>query len=89
MSGWIKCSDKLPSNELDGMAVIVTVTDPRGRRISEVAVWNKGSRSGKGRFGFWGNKVTHWQTLPTPPGDQKSARFNSTEPSSQQQENQA
>lgn len=70
-SEWINCTDKLPGDELDGLAVIVTVTDPQGRRISDCAVWNKGSRSRKGRFEFWGNKVTAWQPLPEPPRNQR------------------
>ncbi|WJO23191.1 DUF551 domain-containing protein [Pseudomonas soli] len=65
-SQWIKCTERLPGAELDGMAVIVTITDPKGRRISDCAVWNKGSRSRKGHFEFWGNKVIEWQPLPAP-----------------------
>lgn len=81
---WINICEERPGDQLDGMAVIVSVIHHRRGRISECDLWNKGCK--KGRFEFWGNKVTHWQPLPTPPGDQKSAPFNSTEPDSQQQE---
>ncbi|WP_110740904.1 MULTISPECIES: DUF551 domain-containing protein [unclassified Pseudomonas] len=69
MSEWIKYSDKQPADELDGFAVIVAINHHSMGRISDCAVWNK--RAGKkGRFEFWDSQVTHWQPLPSPPGEQ-------------------
>lgn len=70
MSGWIKCSDRLPGDDLDGMAVIVAVMHCRRGFIAETDIWHKGNSSGrhpKGHFDFWTNTATHWQPLPTPP----------------------
>ncbi|QXI30487.1 DUF551 domain-containing protein [Pseudomonas vanderleydeniana] len=64
MSQWIKCSDRLPGDELDGMMVIVAVQHCRRGLIAEADIWRKGKR--KGSFDFW-SKATHWQPLPAPP----------------------
>lgn len=66
MSVWIKYSEKQPGDELDGLVVIVAINHRQLGRISECAVWNKGSKN-KGRFDFWEGQVTHWQPLPPPP----------------------
>ena len=65
MSQWIKCSDRLPGDELDGMSVIVAVMHCSRGLIAETDVWVKGSK--KGHFAFWTNTATHWQPLPEPP----------------------
>ncbi|MDU9394590.1 DUF551 domain-containing protein [Pseudomonas sp. zfem002] len=64
MSQWIKCSDRLPGNELNGMAVIISVSHCSRGLIAETDVWLNAKRG----FAFWGNRVSHWQPLPAPPG---------------------
>nr|WP_312231683.1 DUF551 domain-containing protein [Pseudomonas sp.] len=64
---WIKCSDRLPGDDLDGMAVIVAVVHFKRGLISESDVWVKGSGRAMGRFKFWGSNATHWMPLPEAP----------------------
>lgn len=67
VSPWIKCSERLPGADLDGMAVIVAVVHFKRGAISESDVWRKAIGSSAGRFEFWGRKVTHWMPLPDAP----------------------
>ena len=70
MSDWIKCNDRLPGDELDGMCVIVAVLHFRRGLIAEADVWRKGNSTSSGldgSFEFWANTATHWQPLPSPP----------------------
>lgn len=68
MSSWIKCSDALPGDQYDGVAVIVAALNHAGQLISETDVWHKGrGEHRQGHFEFWTNTATHWQPLPSPP----------------------
>lgn len=70
MDDWIKCSDRLPGDELDGMCVIVAVLHFQRGLIADADVWRKGNPASscpKGSFAFWANTATHWQPLPAPP----------------------
>lgn len=64
---WIKCNDRMPGDDLDGMAVIVAVVHFKRGLISESDVWVKGSGRADGRFQFWGSNPTHWMPLPKAP----------------------
>ncbi|WP_454911150.1 DUF551 domain-containing protein [Stutzerimonas chloritidismutans] len=65
MSEWISVEDRIPTDDYDGVGVIVAVVNHRGETVAETDAWMKAS--GGGYFDFWKDKVSHWQPLPSPP----------------------
>lgn len=74
MSGWIKCSDKLPSGPAS--YVLAYGTSSSTEEPSVIVAWfNHGhwleANNGDYIDGGYGNdypaKVTHWQPIPAPP----------------------
>lgn len=63
--GWISVKDRLPEND---DRVLVYLDSERGyTKIDTDGIYYRG-----GQWVRWGNDVTHWMPLPTPPkGEQK------------------
>lgn len=69
MSGWIKCSDRLPAAEDREVAVLLDGKDPC---VAWATYWS-GARTDFAEWTFpiddlgEGRRVTHWMPLPPPP----------------------
>lgn len=64
MSGWIKCSERMPEGEASGWILVFLENGE-----TEMALWDVFDGFTDGDLYSFSSDVTHWQPLSPPPQD--------------------